>query len=324
MLTGPGLSLASWAGRQKSTPWAIMLFIGYWLMFAAEFSMIRFHLGEDGKWVASTTDVPEAWMGLVVFAVAALSLVGAIGYMYSLTRESKQTLWLWGNHELTGNDVVHIVAWMHVFQTIVLVVYGLVLEDTLFAVGTVAGTLESAVFQLFLLILIPLWFCGRLGEIGVRRPVRIKQMLVLLLLLFLLIALLLDVVVTNPIADWFGLSLSSEREQQIEKEIVTAKDTDMLAAVASLVVIGIMVPIAEEILFRGVIQTYLVRRIGAVAGIILSSLWFALLHIDVALFAPLFVIGLGLGFVRHRYQSIWGAVVLHAVNNMMGVLYYFN
>ncbi|GEB33989.1 MULTISPECIES: CPBP family intramembrane glutamic endopeptidase [Brevibacillus] len=324
MLTGPGLSLASWAGRQKSTPWAIMLFIGYWLMFAAEFSMIRFHLGEDGKWVASTTDVPEAWMGLVVFAVAALSLVGAIGYMYSLTRESKQTLWLWGNHELTGNDVVHIVAWMHVFQTIVLVVYGLVLEDTLFAVGTVAGTLESAVFQLFLLILIPLWFRGRLGEIGVRRPVRIKQMLVLLLLLFLLIALLLDVVVTNPIADWFGLSLSSEREQQIEKEIVTAKDTDMLAAVASLVVIGIMVPIAEEILFRGVIQTYLVRRIGAVAGIILSSLWFALLHIDVALFAPLFVIGLGLGFVRHRYQSIWGAVVLHAVNNMMGVLYYFN
>jgi membrane protease YdiL (CAAX protease family) len=324
MLTGPGLSLASWAGRQKSTPWAIMLFIGYWLMFAAEFSMIRFHLGEDGKWVASTTDVPEAWMGLVVFAVASLSLVGAIGYMYSLTRESKQTLWLWGNHELTGNDVVHIVAWMHVFQTIVLVVYGLVLEDTLFAVGTVAGTLESAVFQLFLLILIPLWFRGRLGEIGVRRPVRIKQMLVLLLLLFLLIALLLDVVVTNPIADWFGLSLSSEREQQIEKEIVTAKDTDMLAAVASLVVIGIMVPIAEEILFRGVIQTYLVRRIGAVAGIILSSLWFALLHIDVALFAPLFVIGLGLGFVRHRYQSIWGAVVLHAVNNMMGVLYYFN
>ncbi|HBZ82568.1 MULTISPECIES: CPBP family intramembrane glutamic endopeptidase [unclassified Brevibacillus] len=324
MLTGPGLSLASWAGRQKSTPWAIMLFIGYWLMFAAEFSMIRFHLGEDGKWVASTTDVPEAWMGLVVFAVAALSLVGAIGYMYSLTRESKQTLWLWGNHDLTGNDVVHIVAWMHVFQTIVLVVYGLVLEDTLFAVGTVAGTLESAVFQLFLLILIPLWFRGRLGEIGVRRPVRIKQMLVLLLLLFLLIALLLDVVVTNPIADWFGLSLSSEREQQIEKEIVTAKDTDMLAAVASLVVIGIMVPIAEEILFRGVIQTYLVRRIGAVAGIILSSLWFALLHIDVALFAPLFVIGLGLGFVRHRYQSIWGAVVLHAVNNMMGVLYYFN
>ena len=324
MLTGTGLSLASWAGRQKSTPWAIMLFIGYWLMFAAEFSMIRFHLGEDGKWVASTTDVPEAWMGLVVFAVAALSLVGAIGYMYSLTRESKQTLWLWGNHDLTGNDVVHIVAWMHVFQTIVLVVYGLVLEDTLFAVGTVAGTLESAVFQLFLLILIPLWFRGRLGEIGVRRPVRIKQMLVLLLLLFLLIALLLDVVVTNPIADWFGLSLSSEREQQIEKEIVTAKDTDMLAAAASLVVIGIMVPIAEEILFRGVIQTYLVRRIGAVAGIILSSLWFALLHIDVALFAPLFVIGLGLGFVRHRYQSIWGAVVLHAVNNMMGVLYYFN
>lgn len=101
-------------------------------------------------------------------------------------------------------------------------------------------------------------------------------MLVLLLVLFLLIVLLLDVLVTNPIADWLGLSLSSEREQQIEKEIVSAKDTDLLAALASLAVIGIMVPIAEEILFRGVIQTYLVRRVGAVAGIVLNGFWFAL------------------------------------------------
>ncbi|MGN7471398.1 lysostaphin resistance A-like protein [Brevibacillus sp. SAFN-007a] len=324
MLTGPGPSLASWAGRQKSTPWAIMLFIGYWLMFAAEFSMIRFSRGEDGRWIASTTDQPETWVGLLVFGVAVLSLIAAVGFLYGLARESRQTLWLWGNNGLTGNDVVHIVAWMHVFQTVVLIVYGFLLEDSLFAVGTVAGTLESAVFQLFLLILIPLWFRGRLGEIGVCRPVRIKQMLVLLLALFLMIVLLLDVLVTNPLADWLGLSLSSEREQQIEKEIVSAKDTDMLAALASLVVIGIMVPIAEEMLFRGVIQTYLVRRVGAVAGIVLSSFWFALLHMDVALFAPLFVIGLLLGFVRHRYQSIWGAILLHAVNNMTGVLYYFH
>lgn len=324
MLTGPGLSLQSGVWRQKSTPWAIILFVGYWLMFAAEFSMIRFHLGADGRWVASTTDQPQVWVSLLVFGVVVVSLVGSIGFLFALWRERKQTSWLWANHELSGNDVLHIVAWMHVFQTAVLIVYGFFLEGTVFSEGTLGGTLESASFQLFLLLMIPLWFRGRMEEIGVKRPVRIGEMIIVLLVLFFLIAKVLDVAVTNPIADWFGLSLSSEREQQIEKEILQAKDTNMLAALASFVVIGILVPIAEEVLFRGVVQTYLVRRMGVVIGIVISSLWFALLHIDLALFVPLFVIGLGLGFVRHRYQSIWGAVLLHAVNNLSGVLYYFN
>lgn len=324
MLTGPGLSLASGVQRQKSTPWAIILFIGYWVMFAAELSMIRFHKGEDGKWVASTVGQPEVWVGLLVFAVTILSLIATIGFVVSLQRERRHTYWLWGNHELTGNDVLHMVAWLHVFQTGVLLLYGLILDGPVFSTGTIGGVLESAIFQLFLLIVIPLWFRGRLGEIGVCRPVRLGWMLLMLAVLFLLIALVLDAVVTNPIADWFGLSLSSEREQQIEKEIVQAKETNILAALTSLLVIGILVPIAEELLFRGVIQTYLVQRIGPIVGILLSSLWFGLLHMDIALFAPLFVIGLLLGFVRHRYQSIWGAVLLHAMNNMTGVLYYFH
>jgi len=269
-----------------------MLFIGYWLMFAAEFSVIRFYRGEDGRWVASTTEQPQLWLSLAVLTITLVSLVGAVGFVISLWRQRGQTQRLWGDHDLTGNDVLHMVAWMHVFQTGTLLIYGLILEGTLFSEGTIGGAFESAMFQLFLLVLIPVWFRGRLPEIGMRRPVRMGRMILTLLIMFILIAKVLDVAITNPLADWLGLSLSSEREQQIEKEIVQAKQTDMLAAATSFLVIGILVPIAEELLFRGVIQTYLVRRMGAVAGIILSSLWFALLHIDLALFVPLFVIGL--------------------------------
>lgn len=323
MLTGPGLSLRVEPERQRSTPWAIMLFIGYWLMFAAEFSVIRFYRGSDGRWVATTTDQPQLWLSLTVLAITVFSFAGTIGYGISLWRQRRQIQWYWGPGDLTGNDVLHIVAWLHVFQTGTLVLYGLVLGDTFFMEGTIGGTFESASFQMFLLLLLPFWFRGRLASIGLCRPVRIWQMLIVLLILFFLIAKVMDAAITHPLADWLGLSLSSEREQQIEKEIVQAKQTDMLAAVSSFLVIGILVPIAEEMLFRGVVQTYLVRRLGAIAGIVLSSLWFALLHIDLALFVPLFVIGLLLGGVRHRYQSIWGAVLLHAVNNLTGVLYYF-
>ena len=324
MLTGPGLLLRTEVQRQKSTPWAIMLFIGYWLMFAAEFTMIRFQLGNDGRWIVSTTDQPPMWVSLLILAVVFCSFVVTIGFVIAQWRERNHSSWLWENRDLSGNDVIHIVAWMHAFQTGVLLLYGFFLEGTIFSEGTIGGTLESASFQLFLLLLIPVWFRGRWAEIGLTRPVRLGQMIIALVVLFFFISKVLDVAITNPVADYFGLSLSSEREQQIEKEILQAKDTDLLASIASFVVIGILVPIAEEVLFRGVVQTFLVRRLGAILGILLTSLWFALLHIDIALFVPLFVIGLGLGFVRHRYQSIWGAVLLHAINNLTGVLYYFN
>lgn len=324
MLRGTGRSSrGGGAYSSRSTRWAILLFMGYWIMFAAELSMIRFTKGVDGRWVATTADQPAVWMSLTVLAVTVLSMVVSVLYIISWVKERRLRRWLWGYHELDGYDVIHIVAWMHVYQAATLVLYGLVLEGSFFAAGTVGSVFESAMYQMFLLILIPLWFRGRWEELGIKKPIKLWRMILTLLLLLLFIAQVMDLVVTKPVADWFGISLASEREQQIENEIVQAKNTNMLAAWASVLVIGILVPIAEELLFRGVVQTYLVRRLGALAGILLSSFWFALLHMDVALLAPLFVIGMGLGFVRHRYQSIWGAIVLHAINNMTGVLYYF-
>lgn len=324
MLRGTGLSLHDGgAGRDRSTRWAILLFMGYWIMFAAELSMIRFTKGVDGRWVATTTDQPAVWLSVTILAVTVMSMVVSVLYISSWVKRRRQRHWLWGYHELDGQDVFHIVAWMHVYQAVTLILYGLVLEGTFFPTGTVGSVFESALYQLFLLLLIPLWFRGRWEKIGIKKPVKLWHMILTLLVLLFFIAQGMDSVVTKPVADWFGISLASEREQQIESEIVQAKNTNMLAALASVLVIGILVPIAEELLFRGVVQTYLVSRLGALAGILLSSFWFALLHMDVALLAPLFVIGIGLGYVRHRYQSIWGAVILHAINNMTGVLYYF-
>lgn len=323
MLTGPGVSLRSHVPKRKSTPWAIMLFLGYWIMFAAEMSLIRFQKGADGRWVPTMADQPAVWLSLVVLVMCAVSCVVTLRYLFGLWRERRERTWLWRDDALCGSDVVHVVAWMHIYQTVSLFVYGLFREAPFFLEGTAGRAFESASFQLFLLLVIPLWFRGRWEEIGLLRPVRLWRMILVLLVMLVLIAQFLDMLVTKPVADLFEFSLISEREQQIEREIIQAKGTNLLAVIASVLAIGLLVPLAEELLFRGVVQTYLVKHLGTVAGIFLSSLWFALLHMDPAFFAPLFVIGACLGVIRHRYQSIWGAVVLHAVNNMSGVLYYF-
>ncbi|MEJ8546125.1 CPBP family intramembrane glutamic endopeptidase [Brevibacillus borstelensis] len=323
MLNGPGLLLSGKTRKDKAKSWAIVLFIGYWVMFAVELLMVRFQRRADGLWVATTAEEPGMWLVILILSVTGLSLLASIPYAIQTARNRKRRDWLWAPSDVTGTDVLHVVAWLHVFQACTLLLYGLVLPATFFPAGSVGSFIESASFQLFILVLVPLMLQGRLDQIGVRRPRQLGWMIAALILLFLAVMLLLDVAVTKPVAEWFGLALDSERERQIEQEIVHARERNGWAVLTSMVVIGGLVPIAEELLFRGVVQTYLVSRMGTVIGIFISSLWFALMHVDIALFAPLFAMGIFLGYLRHRFQSIWGAVILHALNNMAGVLYYF-
>jgi membrane protease YdiL (CAAX protease family) len=323
MQTGPGLSLRGRAERRRSKPWAAVLFVGYFLLLVAELSMIRLQRGTDGRLTAFTAEEPGEWVSLLVLIVTIVSFLCAVGFISALYRERQHTSWWFRRQGVTGTDVVYVIAWLQAFNTCQLLSYGLFVTDTIFVEGTVGSLLETASFQLCILAVVPLWFRGRMGEIGVCRPVQLRWMFLALLLLFLFVVFALDVLVTNPIADWLHLSPESERERQIEEEIVRAREHNLPGVIASLFVIAGLVPIAEEILFRGVIQTYLVQRWGAFAGIVASSLWFALVHIDIALFAPLFAIGLALGYLRHRFQSLWGAVLLHAMNNLAGVLYHF-
>ncbi|MFY0544691.1 CPBP family intramembrane glutamic endopeptidase [Brevibacillus sp. H7] len=323
MQTGPGLQLWGRTERRKSRPWAVVLFVSYFAMMLSELSMIRFFQGSDGRWVASTADDPGQWWSLIVLTVTLVCFVCAVGFAVTLFRDWRSGLQVPWVRGVTGTDLVYVFAWLQALNTCMLLLYGLYLPHSIFTKGSAGSFLESAYLQMFMLVVIPVWFRGRLEAIGWRAPVQMKRMLLALLLFFLAIVFALDAIVTGPIADWLNLSLESEREQQIQDEIVEAKEADSSSILVSILVIGILVPIAEELLFRGVVQTFLERRWGAFWGILVSSLWFALMHIDLALFAPLFVIGLGLGYLRHRYQSLWGAVLLHAMNNIAGVLYYF-
>lgn len=323
MQTGPRLQRWGRTERRKSKPWAVVLFVGYFAMLLSELSMIRFFKGTDGRWVASTVNNPSHWWSLAVLAITLVCFVCAVGFVVALFRERRDAFLVpWTGH-VSGTDLVYVFAWLQAVHTCMLLLYGLFLPHSIFAEGTVGSFFESAYLQMIMLIVVPVWFRGRTEAIGWRPPVQLRRMLATLLLFFLVMVLALDAFVTSPIADWLNLSPQSEREQQIENEIVQAKQADPLSLMVSLLVIGILVPIAEELLFRGVIQTFLTRRWGAFWGILVSSLWFALMHVDIALLAPLFVIGLGLGYLRHRFQSLWGAVLLHAMNNLAGVFYYY-
>lgn len=85
---------------------------------------------------------------------------------------------------------------------------------------------------------------------------------------------------------------------------------------------GVAAAFIEEIFFRGWLQTLTVKKFGAVIGIFVSTLIFALSHLialtgwlRVATFFP----GLIMAILRHRNDSVLPSIIYHAVCNVWAV-----
>lgn len=84
--------------------------------------------------------------------------------------------------------------------------------------------------------------------------------------------------------------------------------------------IALMAPWIEELLFRGAILQSL-RNSGYTPqrAIILSALAFGLIHINPAQVVFAFLIGLVLGWITWKTNSLYPAIIGHALNNSLGV-----
>lgn len=138
--------------------------------------------------------------------------------------------------------------------------------------------------------------------------------------LYGLVYFFLDPWVTEPVARYFSLELISWREESIAREIGAAGQSGWAILLAHGLMVGVIGPIGEEFMFRGVLQQTLSERIGRPMGVFLVSLIFALFHVDVVMFAPLLAMGLILGILRVVFQSLWAPILFHVVNNSASVI----
>jgi membrane protease YdiL (CAAX protease family) len=87
-----------------------------------------------------------------------------------------------------------------------------------------------------------------------------------------------------------------------------------------ILVICIQPAIIEELAFRGVIHASLERVLGANETILVTSLMFMIIHLSVPSFPHLLIIGLALGYIRHRCGSIYPGMLLHFLHNLFVVM----
>lgn len=77
----------------------------------------------------------------------------------------------------------------------------------------------------------------------------------------------------------------------------------------------VLAPLFEETLFRGVLLPVLARRWGSGWGVLLSAAAFALAHLSLGELLPLFVLGLGLGWLRLQSGRLGASVLMHGLWN---------
>lgn len=94
------------------------------------------------------------------------------------------------------------------------------------------------------------------------------------------------------------------------------------------VLVAVVAPFAEELLFRGVIYRALSNGIGVWGGAIVSGLLFGAIHISetttgrLLQVGALAVFGILLALLYHWSGTLWAPIALHATNNSLAVYAY--
>jgi membrane protease YdiL (CAAX protease family)/NAD-dependent dihydropyrimidine dehydrogenase PreA subunit len=98
---------------------------------------------------------------------------------------------------------------------------------------------------------------------------------------------------------------------------------DAIGFALTVLMVVIVGPLFEEVVFRGVLLGYLQERYGAWWAILGASLLFAAYHFNAWTFVPVAVMGFAAGWLAVRFRSLWPAYALHLGYNAIAVVLTF-
>ncbi len=84
--------------------------------------------------------------------------------------------------------------------------------------------------------------------------------------------------------------------------------------------VAVVAPIVEELIFRGLILQGFRKNYSGFTAVVMSALLFALFHLNPWQFPATFVLGLLLGWIVLRTNSIVLAILGHSINNFLVLL----
>tara|TARA_Y100001970_G_scaffold294247_1_gene449113 strand:- start:8537 stop:9877 length:1341 start_codon:yes stop_codon:yes gene_type:complete len=96
---------------------------------------------------------------------------------------------------------------------------------------------------------------------------------------------------------------------------IVLNSNDFIAIILLLITTMFLAPLFEEIIFRGALLPVVGEKFGVYIGILITAFTFALAHLSLGEFPPLFVLGIGLCIVRLSSGNLFPSIVMHSVWN---------
>ncbi len=90
--------------------------------------------------------------------------------------------------------------------------------------------------------------------------------------------------------------------------------------ILSLLLLSVLAPIVEELVFRGLLYGWIAGRWGGTAGLVVSSLAFAAAHWEPAHIVLVLPLGFLFGWLRRRTDSLMPSLFSHIANNGFALL----
>ena len=100
----------------------------------------------------------------------------------------------------------------------------------------------------------------------------------------------------------------------------TLMTSDQTSPLVIFLAIVIAAPIAEELLFRGVLFNTFRQQTKVVSAIIFSGLIFALIHFDPSFIPQLWMMGMLLAYCYHKSETLKVPIIAHMVVNLFSFI----
>lgn len=299
---------------------AILLIWAFLQDILLTLSTMTFVRDDHGKWQAliQAEKVSPLWSVLSLLFVLAGLVVFLIGYLFKKRLPMRKDP---GRSRLTLRDLSMSFGWVGLlfFGSVFLYYFGIGgLIPEWFRTSPGASALGGVSMQIVAILVIPLYFSKSLQEIGLQRPLLSWKMIGYVLMFFIFVYAMS--LVTTSLSEWIGIDTDSYREKHISQELSDAKALGFLMAMLPVIATAVIAPLGEELLFRGVLQSVLTAKWGVYAGVIGSALLFSLIHADLVLFIPIFLMGVLFSVLYRITGSLWAPIWLHAVNNFIASL----
>jgi membrane protease YdiL (CAAX protease family) len=110
-------------------------------------------------------------------------------------------------------------------------------------------------------------------------------------------------------------------EEYNTQNVVTSLKSEVGIPLRYLIALLFIAPIFEEFYFRDILINYLKKKTGPFWAIFLSSLYFSIIHFNIAAGSTLFSLGILLGMVSYISNSIIYCIFLHMLFNSIMIFF---